>query len=412
MKSEKVSFSLALNLGFAYTMYVIGKVSFGAAKAGLIEAGVLTKTETGSINGIFWLVYAAGQIVGLFVVNKISPYLLIKIALIGSAASNIAMACTENFTVMLIAWCLGGAFQFGLWPALLKLTAEDVGEPYRERLTKYLAYAYSIATVISYFLCAWMLSVLSWRYIFIISGIVCGVALPGIVYVQRKVASILQRPIGLQTVSKQKKEKLTGKIAWDRALVFFALLMCLQSVVTNGVSGWASTILLELYSIPANTSSLLGIVQTCVSFLGIAIGIFVYDRMKNDELRSLLVVYLPLILIMVLLNNIANYNVYITTTLLYSSSVFLSAAGARLSLNYPARYRDIGHTATVGAVINCMSTGGMAIANYGGGYIADHFGWKAVIHMWNIMVILFVMVVICIFPLWARFKQSWGLKRY
>ena len=114
MRLEKASFRLCIILGFAYTMYVIGKMSFSAATVGLIEDGVLSKTETGIISGVFWLIYAMGQIVGAIIINKVSAYLLIEIGIVGSALSNILMACTENFAFMLVAWCLGAASQMGL----------------------------------------------------------------------------------------------------------------------------------------------------------------------------------------------------------------------------------------------------------------------------------------------------------
>ena len=77
MQVKKASFRLAVFLGISYTLYIIGKMSFSAATVGLVESGVLTKTETGMINGIFWLVYAIGQIIGAIIVNKVSAYLLI-----------------------------------------------------------------------------------------------------------------------------------------------------------------------------------------------------------------------------------------------------------------------------------------------------------------------------------------------
>lgn len=83
-----------------------------------------------------------------------------------------------------------------------------------------------------------------------------------------------------------------------------------------------------------------------------------------------------------------------------------------MALNYPARYQDVGLTATIGAIMNCMSTGGMAIATYGGGYIADHFGWNTVIFMWTILIVLFLVVAILLIPIWNRFKRNWGLKRH
>lgn len=411
MKLEKASFRLSVFLGFAYTMYVIGKMSFSAATVGLIEEGVLSKTETGIISGIFWLVYALGQIVGAIIVNKVSAYLLIEIGIVGSALSNIVMGCTEHFGFMLIAWCLGGASQLGLWPGLLKLTSSEVADRHRPMLTSYLAYAYSIGSIISYFLTAGILAIGSWKYIFLSCGIICAIAVPGIIYSQVKVSPVLKKVIEAESGSVSEKGKITWKIAWDRGLIFFALLMCLRTIVENGVGSWMPTILFEIYGVSSSYSSLLSVVRLVIAILGIALGAFVYGRAKTDELHSIIIVSAPLLPMLLLLNYISHLSVSVVIILLFGATLLLTASAPRMSLNYPARYRDIGLTATIGAIMNCMSTGGMAIATYGGGYVADHFGWNAVILMWTILIALLMVIAVGIIPKWNRFKRSWGIRR-
>ena len=108
---KKASLGLSIFIFISYTLYVMGKMSFSAATVGLVESGVLTKTQTGTINGMFWLVYAIGQLIGAAIVNKFNPYLLIKIGILGSFSANMILATSENFIVILLVWCLGGLAQ-------------------------------------------------------------------------------------------------------------------------------------------------------------------------------------------------------------------------------------------------------------------------------------------------------------
>ena len=152
-------------------------------------------------------------------------------------------------------------------------------------------------------------------------------------------------------------------------------------------------------------------VRLVISLLGIALGAFVYARLKGDELPSLLIVMVPLLPIMLILNYLSILSVSIVIVLLFGATLLLAAASARISLNYPIRYQDVGLTATIGAIMNCMSTGGMAIATYGGGYVADRFGWNAVILMWTILIALFLVVAVSLIPIWNRFKRGWIIQR-
>ena len=88
MTKEKASSKLFWNLFFIYTANIIGKTSFSAATAALVSEEILTKTEAGIIGGGFWLLYAIGQFLGAFLVNKMSPYTMIHICIAGATISN------------------------------------------------------------------------------------------------------------------------------------------------------------------------------------------------------------------------------------------------------------------------------------------------------------------------------------
>lgn len=409
MKVQKASFRLALFLGISYTLYVIGKMSFSAATVGLVESGILTKTETGIINGVFWLVYAIGQILGAILVNKVSAYLLIEIGILGSALSNLVLASSENFIVMLIAWCLGGLAQLGLWPGVLKIVTTEVTDKHRTVLLGYLAYAFSIGSIISYFVTAAILKTWSWKYIFVICGVVGIVAFLGILYSKMKDSPVLQQK--QQEDNTIHKEKLSFHVIWERGLIFFALMLCLKTVIENGVGSWMPTILTEEFGISSSNSSLLSVVRLLVALAGVALGTFVYSLVKSDELRAVIFLAIPIVPIMLVLNNLSKLSTISAIVLFFSINFFCTALHARISLNYPTRYRDIGLTPTIGAIMNCMYTGGMAIANYGGGYIADHFGWIAVIRMWTVVIVLFLAIALLALPIWKNFMKKYYEKK-
>ena len=112
-----------------------------------------------------------------------------------------------------------------------------------------------------------------------------------------------------------------------------------------------------------------------------------------------------------ILNYLSILSVSIVIVLLLGATLLLASVSPRITLNYPVRYQDVGLTATVGGIMNCMSTGGAAIATYGGGYISDHFGWNAVILLWTILIALFLIVAVSLIPIWNRFKRGWIIQR-
>lgn len=68
-------------LWLMYSIVCMTKNCFGSAMAQIVSEGVLTKTQTGLISGVFYLVYAPLQVVGGILADKYSPEKLIKIGL-------------------------------------------------------------------------------------------------------------------------------------------------------------------------------------------------------------------------------------------------------------------------------------------------------------------------------------------
>lgn len=404
MKEQKASFRLSVFIFISYTLYVIGKMSFSAATVGLVESGILTKTETGIVNGMFWLLYAIGQLLGAVLINRFNPYLLIKIGILASALSNFILAGSENFIVILLAWCIGGLAQAGLWPGYLKIISMEVVDKHRDMLLGFLAYSFTAGSIVSYFVTAAILKAWSWKYIFVICGMVAVAALLFIIYTQVKDSPILEKKV--YEDNSVHKEKLSFHIVWERGLIFFASLLVLKTIVENGIGSWMPTILTEEFGFSSSNSSLLSVVRLLVALAGVTLGTFVYSLVKSDEIRAIILLAIPIVPIMFVLNNLSQLNAITVIVLFFGVNFFCTAFHARISLNYPARYRDVGLTPTIGAIMNCMYTGGMAIANYGGGYIADTFGWNAVIRMWTVSIVLFLVLAFLTVPIWKKFKQK------
>ena len=88
LENKKVSRHFFVFLFLMYTFVYMTKNCFNAALADIVAEGVLTKSQTGFITAMFYVVYAPLQILGGIVADKYSPELMIKVGLIGGAGAN------------------------------------------------------------------------------------------------------------------------------------------------------------------------------------------------------------------------------------------------------------------------------------------------------------------------------------
>lgn len=405
MTKQKASLQLFWCLFFVYTINIIGKTSFSAATVALIDEAVLTKTQAGLISGVFWLLYAVGQFAGGFVTNKLSCYTMINITIVGSAVSNLLMAFTEEYMLMLIAWSFGGIIQFGMWPAILKLISTEIVMSQRTSVMGRLAFCYCLGSILSYIFTAVILATLSWKYIFICCGIITGISLTGSLYAGFRLSPILREQEPQREVVSRKNGKLTWDIVWKSELIFFCILMLIKGIADTGIKNWMPTIMMETYGASPSYTSLLSVALLFTNIFGVVLCTKIYDRVRCDELITLRILYILIVPMLLLLLNFANMNIYITTVLMSGITISIYGSGQILQMNYPGRFQMWGLTAAVGGIVNCFAAFGNVIATYGSGFIADRLGWNAMIIIWNVLIILFVVLTIMMMPKWKKFRR-------
>ena len=118
---KDLSLMLFFLLFVLYMVVYMTKCMFSSAMATVVEAGIMTKSQTGAINAAFWLVYAPFQIVGGLAADRYSPSKLIIIGLVGAIVSNIIIYSTESYEIIMAAWIFNAIIQFGLWTSIFKI---------------------------------------------------------------------------------------------------------------------------------------------------------------------------------------------------------------------------------------------------------------------------------------------------
>lgn len=305
---------------------------------------------------------------------------------------------------MFVIWGLSGLLQFGLWPAILKLLSTEIVAKQRSSAMFRISFCYCIGSIMSYILTAAVLAKWSWRLIFILCGVVGACSILFALYAEHRLSPLLREEEESREIAKCEKGQLTSELVYRSGLILFCVLMVIKAVADSGIKSWMPTIMMETYGASPSYTSLLSVVLLVTNMLGVLITAFIYEKTKSDELTTLRVLYVAIIPMMLLLLNLKHLNVLIVTILMSGITILVYGSGQILTLNYPGRFHKWGLTATVGGIINCFAAIGNVIASYGGGFIADHFGWNTMIVVWNLLIIVFVILTIYMIPTWKKFR--------
>ena len=140
LESKRLSWLLFFTCFILFAVVYMTKNMFSAAMASIVEEGIMTKTQTGAINGAFWTVYAIFQVIGGFIADKFSPYKLVGIGLGGAVIANLVIYINQDYWVIMAAWVFSGIIQFGLWPGIFKIISTQVSPSLRSTSIFWMAF--------------------------------------------------------------------------------------------------------------------------------------------------------------------------------------------------------------------------------------------------------------------------------
>ncbi|MBQ9921974.1 MAG: MFS transporter, partial [Clostridia bacterium] len=105
IEDHKKSIYLFLLVFISYALVYMTKNCYSAAMTSIVAEGIMTKSQTGFIAAMFYLVYAPFQIIGGILSDKYDPGKLILTGVIGAGAANLLVYFfSTNYIAMTIIW--------------------------------------------------------------------------------------------------------------------------------------------------------------------------------------------------------------------------------------------------------------------------------------------------------------------
>ena len=166
-EDKKVSMRFFWLIWIIYTVTYMTKNCFSAAMASIVFEGVMTKSQTGLITAVFYLVYAPLQILGGIAADRYDPEKLVKIGLIGSSIANLIIYFNQNYYLVLTVWTLNAVVQFGVWPSIFKIMTAQLEPSERRSARFYMSFTGSIGLMLAYLIAA---VVPNWQSNFVVSS--------------------------------------------------------------------------------------------------------------------------------------------------------------------------------------------------------------------------------------------------
>ncbi|HET7056409.1 MAG TPA: MFS transporter, partial [Thermomicrobiales bacterium] len=121
-RSNRVRVMLAITVG--YGLIYMCRLAIGIVKKPLIDGGIFTPAELGTIGSALFYTYAVGKLTNGFLADHANLRRFLALAFVLTALCNVAMGFATSLVVATVLWGLNGWFQsFGAPGGAVALTA-------------------------------------------------------------------------------------------------------------------------------------------------------------------------------------------------------------------------------------------------------------------------------------------------
>ena len=391
-------------LWILYAVVYMTKNCFNGALAGIVEEGILTKSQTGLITGMFYMAYTPLQIAGGFVSNKFSPERLIKIGLVGAAISNTIIFFNQNYYVMLFSWMFNGMIQFGIWPSVYKIISSQLVRSDRAKMVFYITFCAPFGLVLTYLIAAVMPH---WKYNFALSS-ACLIVFAVLMHIfEIKMNPFLKWDKVQEPDNKvcEYKQVPTMKMFAKSGFFFMLIGLCISTVAIQSRSSTATVMFLENYeNVSASLSNLLNIFMLVSGIAGTLIAGRFVKKMKNEVLGMVIVLLcmFPFFVLCLFAGKVP-----IPMLIVFHCAIACLESTANLVRNYyNLNFVKYGKSGLAAGVLNAGMSFSFTMAAWVMMRVVDNYGWTVMVVSWCALIAVAIVVISVEIPMLKKFKKN------
>lgn len=386
IESIKKSRAVIIVLWLVYASAYFARTSYSAAIASIVNGGIYDKADIGIVGTAFFVCYGAGQIVNGILGDRVNPFAMVLCGAFCSGICCTSMAFAESLSLMAILWGANGIFQSMLWSPLLRIYSETVNEKLKKGAILNIALSLPVGTVLSYLASTFIISRLTYKYVFICGGsvilamsaiaLVCFAAVKNGIVKKKK-----ETPAEKANHSEGKKKSLWAVIALSGLMVILVPSF-LHGMMRDGITNWVPTMITEVYGVSPSLSTFLTIALPVFNAFGAYAVTPLYKKLGENEMKTAGVTAAAALVPMLMLLFIGKVPVYLIVFLLALTTASMYALNYLIISRVPVRFSSFSCTSSISGILNSFAYIGCAVSVYGFGAVSQRAGWTMVIIIW------------------------------
>lgn len=358
----------------SYFAIYIARNILGAVTPQMVEAGY-SEAFIGKISSLYFITYAAGQLINGAVGDKIKAKWMICIGLLGAGVMNFLFSrIAAGAGSAIFVYGLTGYFLSMIYGPMTKVVSENTEPIYATRCSL----GYTFASFFGSPSAGLLAATLAWQSVFAVSS--------GVLVIMALVCfgffSAFERK-GIVKYGQYKAEtKAAGniKVLMKHRIVKFSLVSILTGVVRTSVVFWLPTYIVQYLGFSSKTAASIFTTATFVISFTTFIAVFIYERLNRNMDKTILLMFSSAAVFFVLtyLVKLPGLNIICIVLAIMSSN----GAASMLWSRYCPSLRDTGMVSSATGFIDFLSYMAAAAANLVFSNAVTAIGWGNLILVW------------------------------
>lgn len=401
------AFSLFALCWALYGCSYLGRQNYSSVMAEMVIEGLMTKSQAGLVNTVFYVFYAAGQLINGMLGDKYSPRWMLFIGSCGAGLCNLLGPLADSYAMILILRALNGYFMAMLWPPIIRVFGQMLMPNDRVRYSIHITSAIAVGSLGAYLLSSAMLTLTGWQGAFVLPGVLLVIMSVVWLVAFGRLENFWQhhgQPSEEETAQPEQPAS-TGSLSFWRMMLIPGVLISLGPVVLHGmikdgVTSWVPAYVTEIFSVEPAFAALVTTLLPIVNLTGAAAAKYVYERICRNEFGASAIFFGIATAALAVLLTLGDRSLVVTLVcfaLVTSSTLAISTLFVNI---LPLRFVRYGRASTLSGALNAVAYAGSAAAAAAIGFLSEHFGWGANVASW--LISMAIALVMCIAGRHAR----------
>ena len=358
MNKHKRGVYLAVLCVLTYGTVYLCRINISAAVDKMADGFGTSVAAVGIFGSLQSLIYASGQFVNGYFINRRRSRIIIGMAALGSGLMNLLMSLVDGFIPALIFWCINAYLQSLFWGAIIR-TLSTYPESKSSRTLMWLILIIPIFTIISWSVIGGALDkVNDWHPYFRIPGIILLLFVP----LWLSLHKVCPEADALQAEQEKRSFKEMFRYYRDNGVIRHCLVSLLHGAVHGGIFFWAPVLISRILT---GTDLSPYLIAAIIPFIKIPSSLVLPIITGKHDYRRLLQLLFGGIAVLCGLSLLFSNGSNLLFLVLIVPLTFLSnLIGSVMSLYVPLEYSDDNMGAPVAGVLDAVIYIGSSISTY------------------------------------------------